>query len=129
MEIVMSLTGCTQEEAEKTLRECNNDTVEAVDRILNLPGSQWGPKRRRIDAEQEKFAEMRKNMEAMDRKTDTQLMKKDQPDCSSSLVSSHTPARLLEEPSSDSHHTQQNQIVIPELEEQKQETVCPSQSE
>lgn len=129
MEIVMSLTGCTKEEAEKTLRECNNDTVDAVDKILNLPVSQWGPKRRKIDAEQERFTEMRKNMEAMDRKTDTQLMKKDQPDCSSSLEWSHTPARLLEEPSSHSPHTQQNQIVIPELEEQKQETACPSQSE
>lgn len=120
----MSLTGCTQEEAEKALRECNNDQVEAVDKILNLPVSQWGPKRRKLDETQKKFAEMRKHMEAMDRSHDTVLMKTSQPDCSSSPASSHSLSRPLEEPWSDSHHTLQSQIVIPELEEQKQETAC-----
>lgn len=120
----MSLTGCTQEQAENALRECNNDPVEAVDKILNIPVSQWGPKRRKLDDTQQKFAEMRKNMEAMDRLHDTPLMKKDQPDCSSSPESSHSLARPLEQPWSDSHHTLQSQIVIPELEEQKQETAC-----
>ena len=120
----MSLTGCTYEEAVAALRECNNDTVDAVDKILNLPESQWGPKRRKLDETQQKFAEMRKNMEAMDRLHDTPLMRKDQHDCSSSQESSHSLARPLEQPSSDSHHTQQSQIVVPELEEQKQETAC-----
>lgn len=124
MEMVMSLTGCTREDAEKALRECNNDTVEAVDKILNIPESQWGPKRRKLDHTQQKFTEIRKEMEAMDRKHDTILMKKDQPDYSSSRESLHTLARPLEELSSDSNHTQQNQIVIPELEEQKQGTAC-----
>jgi hypothetical protein len=127
--MVMSLTGCTQEEAEKVLRECNNDTVEAVDRILNIPESQWGPKRRKLDDTQQKFTEIRKEMEAMDRKNDTVLMKKDQPDYSSSRESLHTLDHLPELPLSDSSHTQQNQIVIPELEEQKQGTACQSQSE
>ena len=120
----MSLTGCTQEEAETALRECNNDPVEAVDKILNIPESRWGPKRRKLDDSQQKFIEMRKNMEMMDRKHDSSLMKTGQRDCSSSPESSHSLARPLEEPLSDSHHTQQNQIVIPELEEQKQETAC-----
>lgn len=120
----MSLTGCTQEQAEKVLRECNGDTVDAVDKILNIPECQWGPKRRKLDDTQQKFTEMRKNMEAMDRKNDTVLMKKDQPDYSSSQESLHTLARPLEELSSDLPHTQQSQIVIPELEEQKQGTAC-----
>jgi len=125
----MSLTGCTQEEAEKALRECNNDKVQAVELILNIPDSQWGPKRRKLDDTQQRFAEIRKDMEAIDRVHETKLTKKGQPGYSSSLESSHTLAHPQEQPWSDSHHTQQNQIVIPELEEQKQETACPSQSE
>lgn len=124
MEMVMSLTGCTQEEAERALRECNNDTVEAVEKILNIPESRWGPKRRKLDETQEKFAEMRKNMEAIDRSVETSLTKKDQRDCSSSQESSHSLARPLEEPWSHSHHTQQSQIVIPEVEEQTPGTAC-----
>ncbi len=124
----MSLTGCTYEEAVKALRECKNDTVEAVDKILNVPESRWKPKPKQLDETQKKFAEMRKNMEEMDRKHDTP-MKKDQPGCSSSPGSTHSLSRPLEELSLDSHHTQQNQITLPELEEQKQETACPSQSE
>jgi hypothetical protein len=119
----MSLTACTYEEAVKALRECNNDTVEAVDKILKVPESRWNPKPKELDETQKKFVEMRKNMEEMDRKHDTPLKKIDQPDCSSSPMSTHSLARPLEEFSLDSHHTQQNQIVIPELEEQKQETV------
>lgn len=125
MEIVMNLTGCAQEEAERVLNECNGDAVEAVDRILNIPGSKWKPKQKKLDETQQKFAEIRKAMELMDRTTDAQLMKKDQPDYSSSQESPHSLARPLEEPWLDSNHTQQNQIVIPELEEQKPETACP----
>ena len=120
----MNLTGCTQEVAEKTLLECKNDTVEAVDRILNIPDSQWGPKRRKLDETQQKFANMRKEMEAMDRLTDTKLMKTSPPDCSSSQESSHSRVHPQEQLWSDSHHTQQNQITIPELTEQTRGTVC-----
>jgi NACalpha-BTF3-like transcription factor len=125
----MSLTGCTQEQAEKALRECNNDTVDAVDKILNIPPSKFIPKKKELDDTQKKFAEMRANMESMDRLNDTKLMKKDQPDCSSSPKLMRTLSLHQEELSSDLSHTQQSQIVIPELEEQKPETVCPSQSE
>ena len=124
MEIVMSLTGCTQEEAEKALRECKNDTVDAVDKIMSIPVSRWAPKKKPLDETQQQFTEMRKTMESMDRSHDTPLTKSDQPDCSFSPESSHTLARPLEEPWSDSHHIQQSQIVIPELEEQTPGTVC-----
>lgn len=125
MEIVMSLTGCTQEEAEKALRECKNDTVDAVDKILSIPVSRWVPKKKSLDETQQKFADMRKTMESVDDSIEAGFAKKsDQPDYSSSPESSHTLARPLEEPWSDSHHTQQSQIVIPELEEQTPGTAC-----
>jgi hypothetical protein len=116
----MALTGCMQEEAERVLRECNNDTVDAVDKILKIPESRWTPKRKRQDETQQKFSEIRKEMEAMDRLHDAKLMKTSQPDCSSSQELSHTLVRPQEELWSDSHRTPQNQIVIPELMEQTQ---------
>ena len=127
----MSLTGCTQEEAERALCETNNDTVEAVDRILNIPQSKWAPKPKQLDETQKKFTEMRKVLESSENsiqagfggKSD-KVTKTGQRDCSSSQELSHSPCRPLEELSSDSHHTQQNQIAIPELEEQTQETAC-----
>lgn len=125
----MSLTGCTQEEAEKALHECGGNTVDAVDKILNIPPSKFVPKKKELDENQKKFAEMRANMESMDRLNDTKLMKKDQPDCSSSPKLKRTLSLHPEELLLDSTHTQQSQIVIPELEEQKPETACPSQSE
>ena len=120
----MSLTGCTQEEAERALSETNNDTVEAVDRILNIPQSKWAHKPRQLDETQKKFTEMRKILESSENSIQAGFTKTDQRDCSSSQELSHSPCRPLEELSSDSHHTQQNQITIPELEEQTQETAC-----
>lgn len=125
MEIVMSLTGCTQEEAERVLRECNGDTVETVDRILNIPPSKFTPKKKELDETQRRFAEMRHVLDSMNADIETRLLtKKDQHDCSSSPKLTRTLSLHQEEPSSDSHHTQQNQIVIPELEEQTRETAC-----
>lgn len=125
MEIVMSLTGCTQEEAEKALRDCKNDTVDAVDKIMSIPVSRWVPKKKTLDETQQKFADMRKTMETIDKSVEDGFVKKsDQPDYSFSQESSHTLARPLEEPWSDSHHIQQSQIVIPELEEQTPGTAC-----
>lgn len=129
MEMVMNLTGCTQEEAEKALRECNGDPVDAIDKLLNIPQSRGAPKKKELDETQKKFSEMRKNMEEMDRKNDAVLMKTDQHDCSSSQGSSHSRVHPQEQLSLNSHHTQQSQILIPELEEQTQGTACPSQSE
>lgn len=121
----MSLTGCTQEEAENALRECKGDTVEAVDRILNIPPSKFAPKKKELDETQRKFAEMRKTLETMNADIEAGfLTKTDQRDYSSSPKLTRTLSLRQEEPSSDLHHTQQNQIEVPELEEQKQETAC-----
>ena len=120
----MNLTGCTQEEAEKALRECSNDPVDAVDKLLKIPVSKWAPKKKELDETQKHFSEMRKTMEAMDKRVESEFKHSDQPDYSSSPASSHSLVRLPEEPWSDSHHTQQSQILIPELEEQTPGTAC-----
>ncbi len=125
----MNLTGCTQEEAEQALRECNNDPVDAVDKLLKVPESQWNPKRRKLDETQTKFAEMRTVLETMNTSIEAGFKNSNQHDGSSSRESLHSLARPLEELSSDSLHTPQNQITIPELKEQTQETACPSRSE
>jgi hypothetical protein len=120
----MNLTGCTQEEAENALRECSNDPVDAVDKLLKIPVSKWAPKKKELDETQKHFSEMRKTMEAMDKRVESEFKHSDQPDYSSSPASSHSLVRLPEEPWSDSHHTQQSQILIPELEEQTPGTAC-----
>ncbi len=123
MEIVMNLTGCTQEDAERVLRECNNDPVEAVDKLLCVPETRGAPKKQELDETQKKFAEMRKQMEAMTESIESGFKKSDQHDSPSSQESSHIHVHPQEQLWSDSHHTRQSQIVIPELEEQTQETV------
>ncbi len=132
----MHLTGCTQEEAEQALRECNNDTVDAIDKIMKVPETLGAPKKKELDEAQKKFFEMRKTMEAMDRSVESgfisnkpSVTKTDQPDVLSYQETNYT--HILHSPPlwSDSNHTQQNQINVPELEEQIQGTACLSQSE
>ena len=123
MEMVMSLTGCTQEEAERALLECKNDTVDAIDKILKVPECRGAPKKKELTETQQEFAKMRKNMEIIDNSIESGFKKTDQHVVPSSLESQHSLAHPLEQLLSDSPHIQQSQIVIPELEEQKQETV------
>lgn len=126
----MHLTGCTQEEAEQALRECNDDVVDAVDKIMKVPETLGAPKKKELDDTQKKFADMRKTMEAIDRSVEAGFSTKKDPHDSPSCLETnynhtlHSPLLL-----SDSNHIQQNQITIPELEEQIQGTAYPSQSE
>lgn len=127
----MHLTGCTQEEAEQALRECNNDKVDAIDKILKTPQTLGAPKKKVLSEEQQKFAEMRKTMEMIDKSVESgfksnpkDIMKKDQHDFPSCQVKNYIHIPHSPPLWSDSNHIQKNQITIPELEEQTQETVC-----
>lgn len=126
----MHLTGCTQEEAEQALRECNNDTIDAIDKIIKVPQCRGAPKKKELDETQQKFADMRKTMETIDRSVESGFIKKtdlhDSPSCQEMNYNHNLHSPLL---LSDSNHTQQNQIVIPELGEQIQETACQLPSE
>lgn len=124
MEMVMHLSGCTQEEAEQALRECKGDVIDAIDKLIKTPPTIGAPKKKELDETQKKFTEMRKVLDTMNIDIEEGFKKKDQHADSSSQALSHSHDHHQEALWSDSNHTRQNQIVIPELEEQKQETVC-----
>ena len=119
----MSLANCTREEAERMLRECNNDPVEAVDRLIETPKTLGAPKKKQVSDEQKWFSEIRKTMENIDNNIEKGLKKKDQLDDSSCLEQCYTHTLHSQQPLSGSIHTLQNQITIPELKEQTQGTV------
>lgn len=125
----MHLSGCTQEEAEQALRECNGDVIDAIDKLIKTPPTIGAPKKKELDETQKKFAEMRKVLDTMNNVIEDGFKKKDQRDGSSSqaLTRNHDPHQ--EALWSDSHHTPQNQILIPELEGQTQGTACQLPSE
>jgi hypothetical protein len=118
VERVMKLAFCTEEEARGALTK-THDVIDAVDMILDVPVIRGGPKPRVLSPEQQEFAHIRANMEAMDKS----ITKSSQSD-SSSLVSTHTPALVQEEMTLHSDCTQSSQIPVQEEEAQKQETAC-----
>ena len=120
----MHLSGCTQEEAEQALRECNGDVVDAVDKLIKTPPTIGAPKKKELDETQKKFAEMRQVLDKMNNVIEDGFKKKDQRDCSSSQELSHNHDHRQEALWSDSHHIQQSQIPILGSEEQKQGTAC-----
>lgn len=132
----MHLSGCTQEEAEQALRECNNDVIDAIDKIIKVPQSLGAPKKKELNETQKKFADMRKVTESLNKSIESGfgnkqdvITKTDQhgsPSCQEKSYNHipHSPPLW-----SDSHHIQQSQIPSLESVEQKQETACLSQSE
>ena len=116
VERVMKLAFCTEEEARTALSK-THDVVDAVDMLFVVPATLGAPKTRVLTAEQEAFAKIRADMEAMDK----QITKSSQSG-SSSLASTHTPALVQEEMTLRSDCTQSSQIPVQESTEQKQET-------
>ena len=121
IEIICELAGCSIEEATKVWEE-TGDIVESVDRLL--PGKAPLKKPKIISEDQQKFNEIRKLMESMDKKKEESTLL-NQPDC-------------VEQVEQQDHHEEmvlQNncyqQCQIPSLEEEvgKQGIVCQSQSE
>jgi uncharacterized protein YdcH (DUF465 family) len=119
VERVMKLAFCNEDEARAALAK-THDVIDAVDMILDVPVIRGAPKPRVLSAEQQEFARIRANMEALDK----QITKTNQSD-SSSLMSTHTPALVQEEMSLRSDCIQSSQIPVQESTEQKQETACP----
>ena len=119
VERVMKLAFCTEEEARMALSK-THDVIDAVDMLFVVPVTLGAPKPHVLSPEQQEFAKMRANMEAMDKN----IMKSNQSD-SSSLVSTHTPALVQEEMMLRFDCTQSSQIPVQGEEGQKQETACP----
>ena len=119
VEIICELSGCSVEDATKAWEELG-DIVEAVDRLL--PGKKPILKAKKISEDQEKFNEIRKLCKTMDE---------------IKSISSNQSAYEGQVEQLDRHegtvlqnnYSQQCQLPSLEATEQKQETVCPSQSE
>ena len=114
----MKLAFCSEEEARKALSE-THDVVEAVGSILVFPATRGAPKSKTLTPEQEEFAKLRKNMEAME----ADITRSSQSG-SSSQVSQRIPALLPEEMSLRSDCIQSSHLATLEEEEQKPGTAC-----
>jgi len=116
VEDVMKMSFCSEEDARKALNICG-DVTSAVCYIYRDPPV-LPPKKKKLDAEQLKFKEMRDTMEAIDRNIDSTLKKKDQPD-SFYLGLTDTPSQT----SQHSESIQQSHLPTLESEAKTQETV------
>lgn len=119
VERVMKLAFCSEEEAKSALEKADGDVVEAISIIMDIPP----PKQKELTGEQMMFAQMRKNMEAMNKSIEDGFKKSDQHDSSSQELSS-IHVLPLEEMTLHSDCIQNSQIPTLELEEQTQETAC-----
>ena len=119
VERVMKLAFCTEEEAKMALSK-THDVIDAVDMLFVVPVTLGAPKPHVLSPEQQEFAKMRANMEAMDKE-----ITKSSQSGSSSLVSTHTPALVQEEMMLRFDCTQSSQIPVQGEEVQKQGTACP----
>lgn len=119
----MHLTGCTQEEAEQALRDCKNDVIDAIDKIMKVPQTLGAPKRKELDETQKQFAEMRKVTESLNKSIESGLNNKstktDQHGSPSYQEKSYNHIPHSPPLWSDSNHIQQSQLPSLESGEQK----------
>lgn len=124
IERIMQLTFCSEKDARDAFSK-TQDIVDACDLIMCMedPRTKKGaPKPKQVSKEQEVFAQIRKDMELIDRANETALMKTNQPD-SSSLKSSHTLGLVREEMSLHSDHILESHLPTQEEVAKKSETV------
>ena len=122
VERVMLLSSCSEEEARQALSK-TGDVIEALDMIMCIPVTRGAPKQKTLSEQQIVFAELRKNMEAVERSVQNNITTSGQPDSSSQALT-HNPAHVQEEMTLHSDCTQSSQIPTQAEEEQTQETVC-----
>jgi hypothetical protein len=120
VERVMMLVSCSEEEARQALLK-TEDVVEAADMLMSVPVTRGAPKQKPVSKEQATFAEIRKNMESMDRLLHTNLTRSNQPDSSCRVLPD---TRVQEEMTLRSDCIQSSHLPAQEEEEQKQGTAC-----
>ena len=118
VETVMKLAFCSEEEARKALSE-TVDVVSAVGSILVFPATHGDPKPKILTTEQEEFARIRREMEAIE----ANITKSNQSG-SSSQVSQRSPALRQEEMLLRSDCTQSSHLATLEEEVQIPGTAC-----
>ena len=127
MEMVMSLVGCTQEEAEKALSEHSNDVIEAVDSLLSGGDKKTAPKKKELNETQQFFKKLRESTDALNASIEAGL----KPTSGGQPVSSGSDEMkdLHEETAQQSSCFQKCQLPSLELKAETQETACPTLSE
>jgi len=118
IEMICELSGCSKEDAMKSWEEFG-DVVEAVDNLL--PGK-VSKKNKELSEEQQFFKEIRETMKIMDEKTHINLVSREP--CEQDEQQDHHEETVLQ-------NNCFQECLIPSLESkvEKQEIVCPLQSE
>jgi len=118
IEMICELSGCSKEDALKSWEKFG-DVVEAVDNLL--PGK-VSKKTKELSEEQKFFKEMRETLKLMDEKRQTNLVPHEP--CEQDEQQDHLEETVLQ-------NNCFQECLIPSLESkaEKQEIVCPSQSE
>ena len=117
---VMMLVSCSEKDARQALSE-TGDVVDAADMLMSVPVTRGAPKQKSLSEEQVAFTEIRKNMEAIDKLVQTNLVKSNQPGSSCQEL---TDTHVQEEMILSSDCIQSSHLPTREEEEQKQETAC-----
>ena len=110
---------CSREEAIQLLEQTNGNPVEALSLKMGV-----GTKRRRLNETQEFFATLRSDMNKLEEGIHSGYSKSDQSASSQQDEMQIHPEEMVQQ----NNYYQECQIPSQELEEQKQETVCQSQS-
>jgi len=127
VQMICSLTGCTQQEAERAFTE-TEDIVEAVDLLLEKKPSMADKylsekkRSREVTPEEEIVSKFRGTLKHFDDLTTTSMYRP----LREGQVEKQA---LLEEMAPQSNCFQECQLPSHQLEAEKQETVCPLQSE
>ncbi len=126
--MVMSLVGCTQEEAEKALSEHGNDVIEAVDALIAGGDTRTPPKKKELDETQQFFKQLRESTDALNASIEAG-MKPTSGGQRESSAGQDEMQDLHEETAQQNSCFQKCQLPSLELVAEKQETACQSQSE
>lgn len=125
IQIICTLTGCTQEEAEEAYDK-TQDTVEAVDLLLEVPKStatsNLKKRPREVTQEEQIIAPIRKMLKEMDEKRSTSSYQR-------GYAGSVEMLDPPEETAPQNSCAPECQPFAHQSEAQKQETACPSQFE
>jgi hypothetical protein len=124
-EKVMNLASCSREEAIEALNKTNNDIVEAVSLLMDVPTGKDAPKPRELSEIQKFFKKTREEMLNL-----TESISKGFMTSSQSEPSEHSEKQTLpEETAQQSNCLSQCHPLSPELTVQIPEIACPSPSE
>lgn len=124
-ESVMFYSNCTREQAIEALKKSNNNLIEALVYLIQVPPTVCAPKQKTFTPEQEFFKNTRQQLDSLDKSIRDGFKPQDQHE---SLESSDSQVRH-EEKVQQNNCSEGYHPPSPELEVQKQEIVCQSLSE